>query len=660
LLFGQASSTDNQSPVTQETADANPAPVDIEALEKSWESMTARQFVDGVGKSVETAPDDNTKKRIRRSRTGEATRRLSDTNDATEADLESLHALAAWSKLRLNKKEQEALEAKLAGRADLPPSQLSGTDLDFKYHTLLKLVGPNDQLLIDWIDSHNLNEARIADLEWICMRLADGGAAKNRSLSVNWTGYIQPSSSGNYQFTANPLRLDLVDGDQVTQSTMKVWLDDALILDTSTDEKRSKPIALKAQKKAAIKVEFAHEHPGEKISRWNPPAAMLYWQADGGAKQLVPAAVLSSPDGSGSGLLGEYKYTPVGDNAKVIEHRRLDPQIDFFWAFGDSFAPREGKAPEYVQRLMSEIFSRYTQAEYRQTRIQDYQEGDRDIGICLHLAELMTSTQRAAVLSSFSDPEFLRHLYTSHMQDLYLAYRGGAEAEALNFAGEWMKQAPFGSQLTYRFARNNRKRFFDFADTIAYQYPEGQAVLEKRFLRLPDNQCCHWAAYSLAYIYASQNGLEKWVADLDSQLADQNLTGDTRATWLLARAQAEEIRSAEAIERGKTPVERLDAGSKYLEEAAESASSESVSLLVMRERLARFAADNHRDKAASILRNAMKQYSSPEAHNEFVQWRVELERAKTDAAKAKNYKAAATFQYLARMLPEPPAEVPSA
>ena len=72
-----------------------------------------------------------------------------------------------------------------------------------------------------------------------------------------------------------------------------------------------------------------------------------------------------------------------------------------------------------------------------------------------------------------------------------------------------------------------------------------------------------------------QGNILPWIERLEARLADESLTGDRRVNWLLARAQAEEIRRGRPHEHYLT-VERPLAGRAWIEEATLVAESEGV------------------------------------------------------------------------------------
>ena len=132
------------------------------------------------------------------------------------------------------------------------------------------------------------------------------------------------------------------------------------------------------------------------------------------------------------------------------------------------------------------------------------------------------------------------------------------------------------------------------------QYPAHLDRFDQDYLILPDGQCVLGVAYTLAYGYWVGGRIEQWVDRLEARLADEQLTGDRRVNWLLARAQAEEIRRSPPYEHWLT-VDRFLAGRGWIEEACLVAQSEPVRLRAYRELAARLTAEERLDAAQRML-----------------------------------------------------------
>jgi hypothetical protein len=120
-----------------------------------------------------------------------------------------------------------------------------------------------------------------------------------------------------------------------------------------------------------------------------------------------------------------------------------------------------------------------------------------------------------------------------------------------------------------------------------------------------------------------QGNLLTWIDQLDARLADDQLAGDRRVNWLLARAQAEEIRHSRPHEHYLTMDCPL-AGRAWLEEATLVAQSEEPRLRAYRELAARLAAEERLDAAGSTLDAAAQRCRAAESTAALAQWRTEL------------------------------------
>ena len=140
---------------------------------------------------------------------------------------------------------------------------------------------------------------------------------------------------------------------------------------------------------------------------------------------------------------------------------------------------------------------------------------------------------------------------------------------------------------------------------------------------------------------------------LEARLADEQLTGDRRVNWLLARAQAEEIRRSPPYEHWLT-VDRFLAGRGWIEEACLVAQSEPVRLRAYRELAARLTAEERLDAAQRMLDAAAGRCPSAESTTALAQWRGELDaqrqaveerRARQEAAAQDAYRARLRTRY---------------
>ena len=169
----------------------------------------------------------------------------------------------------------------------------------------------------------------------------------------------------------------------------------------------------------------------------------------------------------------------------------------------------------------------------------------------------------------------------------------------------------------------NRLDYNVLGYAVSWQYPAHMALLEQNYLVQTDGRCCQPVAYVLAHSYAMKSRMEDWVAKLDARLKDTSLTGDRRVGWLLARAQAEEIRLSRPEDRKEVTYAYL-AGRGWIEEACLTAQSESVRLLAYKELAVRLASEEQFAAARAQLDKAGQKCSSADSVARLAVWRQEI------------------------------------
>ena len=177
-----------------------------------------------------------------------------------------------------------------------------------------------------------------------------------------------------------------------------------------------------------------------------------------------------------------------------------------------------------------------------------------------------------------------------------------------------------------RFVEANRQEYHVLSDAVAVQYPPHRQLLEDRYLELTDGGCSLPVAYVLGYGYTDEGRTQEWIAKLDERVADAGLSGDARATWLLARAAAEEIRLVAPVsQRHGFPMEHnVLGGRSWLETALLEAQSEAVQLAAYRELVATLAAgDQTRASALTLVDQAAERL--PQSRAELGAWRTAIE-----------------------------------
>ncbi|MSU58339.1 MAG: hypothetical protein EXS35_09185 [Pedosphaera sp.] len=136
--------------------------------------------------------------------------------------------------------------------------------------------------------------------------------------TVRWTGAVTPERDETNTFHT------------VSNDGVRLWVNDQLIIENPRDHKRTEnqgAIVLKAGEKATIRMEI--------YDAGRDAVAQLLWSSASREKAVVPASLLSLPDGSGRGLKAEY-FADRKMKSPLLT--RTDPEIDFDWSKRSPFA----------------------------------------------------------------------------------------------------------------------------------------------------------------------------------------------------------------------------------------------------------------------------------------------------------------------------------
>ena len=202
--------------------------------------------------------------------------------------------------------------------------------------------------------------------------------------------------------------------------------------------------------------------------------------------------------------------------------------------------------------------------------------------------------------------------------------RIGAPSDALKVVGIWARaHADLQPEFAVDFYQANRRIYRKLARHVVWQYREHLDQLEEKYLVMPDGSCALPVAYTLSYGYWVEKRINAWIDILDARLDNDQLDGDQRVSWLLARAQAEEIRRSPGG-RFLMSRERSLAGLGWIQEATMVAESEPARLRVYQEMAARFSVDERLDAAGAMLDKAATRCTSGPSVKLLAKWRAEL------------------------------------
>lgn len=395
----------------------------------------------------------------------------------------------------------------------------------------------------------------------------------------------------------------------VLNSTPESWLSEGV------------PVTLSSGQQIPIRVDFAYQRTAKSSSN-KAPMAILYWEGPGVTKAVIPSNALYPSSGSGQGLLAVYRS---GGDGVPKTWTQVDPEIDHIWLLGRAVVPTHPAAEAAVAQSLR--LAAATSPAYLATSGTVDPAAVKDLyNILKKLAGYLSSQQRASLLQDIADrPALLSSFTWDQLERIYYFYRTGSPDEALDLIGQWSQLHPDAEcVISEDFYTANRKQYRDVTIALVWQHRSHSDRLEQRYLVMPDGGCCLPVAYTLGYGHLVLGTIGDWIGQLDGQLDNSELTGDRRAGWLLARAQAEEIRYGRP-DRHVESKEHIFAGRQWLEEATLVAQTEPVKLRANKELLARLATYQVASKAGDFLDGVEQRFTTDASAAVLAEWRTELQ-----------------------------------
>jgi hypothetical protein len=650
------------------TPDAGPPMLtSLIELKKEWPTLSNEDFAKSGRKAGKMGMSRALRKSLSQALGRESQKRLLNSDAIEKDDYYTLNALVVWGLPYLTASQKAALGERARARSSAESIvTFPLVDLQRRKRLLsdLGLGELGKKEITQWLDGRELVDIQTSDLEWLCFEASETDTSKHRWLEVKWEGFVQAPKTGSYTFSPGDLRIESKIPKATSLTTMKVWIDDVLVMDTHpTEGPQSKPVELKAESPSAVRVEFHHRHYGPEMNARYPALARLFWEGPGIARQLVPSENLLPPEASRkknpNGLSAEYACLPA-EGVGTIPNKSysIDPQIDFWWTTANSFGSRHMKQGSPLHTVVEELVTRYTQPEYLKEFSESFYTKEVDLSAWRRMAELMTPKQRATVLNAARETDSFMNGGSTFVLRTTEIFRGGAEDEAFKLLGQWChhRSSVRALPIAWLWVSSTRNSaWLPIGELIAMENPEGPGIVEENYLQFADGRCCEWTATALSYAYALQGKLDTWIEKLDARLADPSLKGDNRVYWLLARAHAEEVRSGGPVAPYVLGNEQPTAGFKFLDEAGLAAETEAVYLRVAEEQLSRLASVENKEQAAAFLVELQDRYTSPEAKAEFAYWQGRMQQSADGAANRRNYKLAVALKELADLMPKAPA-----
>ena len=537
-----------------------------------------------------------------------------------------------------------AVASQVQSRLDANPqtlASLSFEDLKLSNATLRDAKLTIDQrgaYLVAWMNANDWRELPFEDQAWLNMFFSGVDQVDPKCVSIRWTGVLRAPADGTYRFEQT--RTYYSDG------KMKLWIDDQVVLDSpgvrheedcyceiqpevAQEKFVSSPVALRAGEAVDFRLEYVHDMTGAKLRGIYPmgfPVAVLTWESDLVERQVVPQNAFTPPAGFAEpgekGLKGEYFADAAFGEKKAT---RLDPAIDFAW---QRRSPVLAKYAAQREALAGSLAPRLTSPTYLASRAADAKGAVPFVreSLC-NAMEGLPPTQRLAVAGALAEqPDLLKHLWYSDVRrlldtiymlpgkghlELLAAWsetRAHPRMQVVRFAGWSEGSFPRGS-----YERVNYQKPWELGRLFCRAYFDDCETIWRDHLDMPNGECdirlVHVTAFATK-LTRGKNGRIREV--LDERLADEELTGDRRVTWLLARAFAEEVAIARKARPGR--------GNRYLEEALAAAETPEYRFWALQELVARLAACNHCQEAVSLIESVQGQFTDAGHKKQIAAW----------------------------------------
>jgi len=231
----------------------------------------------------------------------------------TPADYANLVSLFLWARPVLSADQVTTVVAGL----EPPANQLRGWTFEKLRSTHTRMTSAQmpdatvHALALTWLagrDVRTLDDPE--QLGWLLgqVQAAVRTASAPHDVSVEWNGTLQAPTDGQYVLSIAPLDLDLADGAEFRRQATRVWVADRQVLDSSAAGRphRAEAVRLAAAHKTPLRVQIAYASSDPIVFADRPLLAVLYWEAPGLDRRVVPASALATADGQTAGLVVQY------------------------------------------------------------------------------------------------------------------------------------------------------------------------------------------------------------------------------------------------------------------------------------------------------------------------------------------------------------------
>ncbi|MCZ6837599.1 MAG: PA14 domain-containing protein [Planctomycetota bacterium] len=499
-------------------------------------------------------------------------------------------------------------------------------------------VGEIADAVAGWMDLNEWRGLSVGELAELWNMLNSDLVASMTECSARWTGSITAPLTDTYTFS------NLYHS--TTDMQMRVWVNGQLVLQPASAEllarsgssfsvipemndsnargDQSTGISLQAGQTVQVTVEMNNFTPHLRRN-WGYPVAILFWEGQTLPRAQVPGEVLSPPEGFGrAGSSGLKAELYDGPSFNRLVQTRLDDTIDVA-CMSSPFAPVHLAKKRAVMEI---LWPKFLAADFEGLVEDDFNEPAR---ILHRLGSGLPGPRKATVLELMNaNPEAVQalddrwilavHSAAKHVQ---MPNPGSNKNDPfVEFVATWCEgqegDAEFGVIEGYEnrqgYARKNHYPYYILGRWLKKEFWPRLDDLLQNHLMNENRSCQPGVASVLAFGYRESARMDEWIGLLDQMLDDETLVGDARASWLVARGYAEEIRGDK-----QHPL----AGVEWLNQALAEADSDVLRLNIVRQLVVRLGSMDEGERAEAIIMAVGRQVAGAE---EIASWRTEIVR----------------------------------
>lgn len=439
-------------------------------------------------------------------------------------------------------------------------------------------------------------------------------------LSARWTGSITPSATGDYTL--------VVHQNEFFRGTCRLWIGDALVVDASdikevcsgSAQLSSSPVSLTAGQSVSFKMEYAGE---PLVWRTGPGAGdvaelitTLLWQSGETSPALLPASILSPPDGFGGGAMTGVKVEFFSDQAfEQLEFARLAGNVELasrVVSTNDQFDSHLAVCKNCYDTLTTNEF----EAEVSADPVNNYWKNP-DVGASLEFTGMDARKAYAEWLISHpsvltADPGLLANVFAR-----VASVPGDSRVSLLRaWAAERpLKPVEIGFYPDEYFEANASYEWL--GRWLIGQNQQDLKTLAENDLKKADGTCRIELARVLAY-GAVEGGLAGWLRqELIDQMDGVAASGDARSSWLVALACFDEVASGFPVRPNLTIAN--------LQEAMLLAETDAMRFQVLGQYAPRLASIGKFSEATALLDQYADRFDGPDEAAMILDWRTKTQ-----------------------------------